>query len=121
MGQFCEESIKMTKITLFALAICTFGISGLSRPTFFGSGLQKRSALPQDSRFFNGNNNNNNGRRPPPGRGPGGRPGGRPGGFGRPPVQQTQNTGFNANNPFVLGGTALAGAALGAGAATILG
>merc|ERR1712106_215226 len=111
MGQFSEESIRMTKITLFALAICTVGISGLSRPVFLGSGLQKRSALPQDSRFFNGNNNNNNGRRP----------GGRPGGFGRPPVQQTQNTGFNFNDPLVLGGTALAGAALGAGAATILG
>ena len=37
------------------------------------------------------------------------------------PAQQTQNIGFNANNPLVLGGTALAGVALGAGAATILG
>ena len=67
-------------------------------------------------RFFFGNNNNNNGRGRRPGRRGGrgfGRPGGRPG--GRRPG------GFDATNPLVLGGTALAGAAVGAGFSQLLG
>merc|ERR1719317_1709854 len=67
-------------------------------------------------------NNNSGGRRPPP-RGapprrgrppPPGRPEGRPGGFGG--QQSAQGL-----DPLFFGGAALAGAAVGAGAATLLG
>eukprot|EP00091_Calanus_sinicus_P000343 TRINITY_DN10281_c0_g1_i1.p1 TRINITY_DN10281_c0_g1~~TRINITY_DN10281_c0_g1_i1.p1 ORF type:complete len:121 (-),score=34.68 TRINITY_DN10281_c0_g1_i1:86-448(-) len=118
---------KIVLCVMFAIGLTAVG--GMSLPAFTDAGLIKRSAQAQNTRFFLGNDNNNSGRRPPPGRRPGGRPGGgpgrrpggRPGGFGRPPVQQTQPAGFDAANPLVLGGTALAGAALGAGAATIFG
>jgi len=113
----------MSKITLLGLAVMVVTMVLITLPGELESKaiIGKRSAEPQDNRFFFGNNNSG-GRRPPPRRAPPrrgrppppGRPGGRPGGFGG---QQSEQ----GLDPLFFGGAALAGAAVGAGAATLLG
>merc|ERR1712179_558083 len=115
MGTKFVENCKMSKITLLGLVVMVITLPDMAQS---GVSISKRSA--QDSRFFFGNNNS--GRRPPPPRrGPPGRggrrpPGRRPGG----PPQQSSPV-FDASNPLLFGGAALAGGLVGAGTATLLG